>query len=122
MPRKSTKSPTEYVNARAFREEIILSKSQDELTPRAIEMLMIMCNESAKRKSYKSEQDKEDCISTALLDCCLYWRGYDPTKSDNCFAYYSSLIFNGMQKGWKKLHKLKHSNKVSLSHQNLYNI
>jgi len=35
-----------------------------------------------------------------MLDCLQYWRGFDPEKSNNPFAYFTSVITNGLAKGW----------------------
>ena len=48
--------------------------------------------------------NKEDCKQTALLDCLQYWRGFDPEKSNNPFAYFTSVITNGYAKGWNTLY------------------
>lgn len=111
-----------YVDPIEFRNEIIKSKEQDELTKTATEMLFLMCHEVARTNSYKYPEDKEDCIAFAMEDVLRYWRGYKPELSEYAFSYFTMMIMNGLKKGWKKLHTIKTINKVSLSHQNLYNI
>lgn len=110
-----------YVDPIEFREEIIKSKEKDELTPRAVEMVIRMANEVSRTNSYKYPMDKEDCVAAAIEDVLRYWRGYDPAKSEFAFAYFTRMIFNGLKKGWKKLHPIKTINKVSLSHENVFN-
>jgi len=120
MARKSNKRY--YVNPDDFRDEIIKSKEKDELTHKAVEMLMLMANEISRTFSYKDPMDKEDCIAFAIEDAVRYWRGYNPEISKYAFAYFTRMIFNGLQKGWKKLYPIKSINKVSLSHENIHNV
>ena len=52
-----------YVDPQEFKTEILLSKEKDELTPRAVEMLMLMAREASKKLKYKDEEDRKDCIA-----------------------------------------------------------
>ena len=59
--------------------------------------------------------DKEDCIQTAMMDVAMYWRSFDPERYNNPFAYYTSMIVNGLSKGWNKIYgKFKASEMTSL--------
>jgi hypothetical protein len=111
-----------YVNPDEFRKEILLSKEKNELTPRAVEMLMLMAEGASKKLRYKDEEDRKDCIAFALMDVVKYWRSYDPEKSKYPFAYYTQIIKNGFAKGWRKLHPLSSTDQVSLSNENLYSL
>jgi len=119
--RKISKNSNYYVDPDELRNEIIKSKKNGELTPRSLDMLILMSDEIAKNFTYKYHQDREDCVSSAIEDILRYWKGYDEEKSDNAFAYFTRMIWNGLKKGWNKLYKIKSINKVSLSHENLYN-
>ena len=57
--------------------------------------------------AYEDYRDREDCIQSALLDCLKYWKGFDPTKSENpnAFAYFTQVCKNGYAKQWKAIHK-----------------
>lgn len=91
------------------------SKEQDELTPAALEMLSLMIENISSKKHYNDPEDRKDCWQTAYLDILLYWRGFDPEKSKNPFAYFTSLIVNGMNKGWNKITgKIKSSDLISI--------
>jgi hypothetical protein len=122
MGRKKSTNKKYYVDPEEFRTEILLSKEKNELTPAAIDMLYLMCHEISKTRSYKYPDDKEDCIAFAMEDILRYWRGYDYTVSPYAFAYFTRMVMNGLSKGWKQLHRIKTINKVSLSHEKLYNI
>ena len=111
-----------YVDNKELLREIIKSKEQDQLTPRATELLVKMANEISKVFKYKYEEDRQDCIACAIEDCIKYWRNFNPEKSTNAFAYYTQMIKNGAAKGWRELYPVKASQKVSISTENgVYN-
>jgi DNA-directed RNA polymerase specialized sigma subunit len=116
---RSTKN--DYVNGVEFRNEIIKSKDRGELTPIAINMLIKMCNEISKKYSYKYKEDREDCVAYAIEDTLRYWKAYNPDVSKNAFGYFTRMIWNGLKKGWRKLYKIKSSDKISLS-SNIYSM
>ena len=96
-------------------QEIIKSKERDELTDDALAMFQLMIENISAKKHYNDPEDKKDCWQSAYLDILMYWRGFDETKSKNPFAYFTSLIVNGLNKGWHKISgKIKTSDVVSL--------
>lgn len=104
-----------YVSNPFLLEEIKISKKQDKLTDNAIKMLHLMAENLTKKKHYKCIEDKEDCIQTAMMDIVMYWRGFDPEKYSNPFAYYTSLLVNGLSKGWNRIYgKFKASDLASI--------
>ena len=112
-----------HVKNKDLREEIIKSKEQDKLTPIALDMLILMAEKFSNKLTYIYVEDKEDCISFAIMDCYQYWRGYDPEKSLNAFAYYTQIIKNGFAKGWRKLYgNMPKSSKISISQHTIYNL
>jgi DNA-directed RNA polymerase specialized sigma subunit len=117
------KKPSNYfVDPAELKEELRKSKEQDQLTHRAVAILSLMANEASKKLKYRDEEDRKDCIAFAMMDVVRYWRSYNPEKSNNPFAYFTQMIKNGFAKGWRKLHPLAASDKVSLSHDNVYTI
>lgn len=101
---KVNKDGKEYVSNPYLFKEIMKSKEQDELTPEAIQMLMLMVDNIIAKKTFKTPEDKQDCKQQAMLDCLQYWRGFNPEKSNNPFAYFTSVITNGYAKGWNVLY------------------
>lgn len=97
---KVNKEGKEYVSNPILFKQIMISKQQDKLTDDAVEMLMLMVDNIISKKTFKYSEDRDDCKQHALLDCLQYWRGFNPEKSDNPFAYFTSIITNGIAKGW----------------------
>lgn len=111
-----------YIKNADLVKEVVLSKSLGALTPRAIEMFIKLATESNKKLKYKNPMDREDCVSSAIEDLLRYWKGFDPAKSNNAFAYFSQMAKNGFAKGYKKLHHPDAGPMISISHDGIYNI
>ena len=112
---KTNQQGKQYVSNPYLLQEIMKSKAQNELTPEAIQMFQLMIENISAKKHYNDPEDRKDCWQSAYLDILLYWRGFDPEKSKNPFAYFTSLIVNGMNKGWHKISgKIKTSDMISI--------
>jgi hypothetical protein len=94
---------SKYIDQKKLFEEIIKSKEKNELTPEALNMLVLIAGELSKVLKFKYEEDRKDCIAFAIEDLIRYWRNFNPEKSNNAFAYYTQIAKNGLAKGWKKL-------------------
>lgn len=109
MPRKKN-----YLNNKDLLEEIIKSREQDELTPKALKMLMMLADRSSNKLPYRNPNDKEDCIAFAYMDLYRYWRNFNPDKGTNAFAYFTEIAKKGFAKGWNKLHPKKYHGTISI--------
>ncbi len=103
-----------YLNNRDLLEEIIKSKELDELTPKALKMLMMLADRCSTRLPYNNPDDRQDCIAVAYMDLYKYWRNFNPEKSTNAFAYFTEICKRGFAKGWNKIHPKKYGNTVSI--------
>lgn len=112
---KKNKQGNQYVSNPYLLKEMIKSKEKGELTQEALKMIYLIAENLTRKKFFKLPEDREDCIQTAMLDALLYWQSFDPEKSNNPFAYFTSLLTNGLAKGWKKIYgKFKSSEMTSL--------
>lgn len=109
MPRKRN-----YLNNRDLLDEIKKSKELDELTPKALEFLMLLADKCSLKLSYRDYKDREDCIAFAYMDLYRYWRNFNPAKSENAFAYFTEIAKRGFAKGWNKLHPKKYAGTISM--------
>lgn len=107
---------------RAFNE----SKAKGQLTTENIEMFTLMIEGISKKMAYKDPDDKADCMAFAMEDLCKYWNRFDPSKSNNPFAYFTQIAKNGFAKGWKKIHPPKSPKTIPFSYitgdDNSYNV
>ena len=104
-----------YLNNRDLVEEIMKSKEQDELTPKALKMLMMLAERSNNKLHYNNPHDKEDCIAYAYIDLYKYWRNFNPKLSNNAFAFFTQIAKRGFAKGWNALHPKKYKGTVSIN-------
>ena len=109
MPRKKN-----YLNNKDLYAEMVISKDQDKLTPKAEKMLMLLAERAINRMKYLNEDDRDDCLQFAMLDLLKYWRNFNP-KYPNAFAYFTEIAKRGYAKGWNKIHPTKYKGTISIS-------
>lgn len=96
-----------YLSNKDLYMEIIVSKAQGRLTPRAAQMLVLLGKKLQNKMSYRNPDDKKDCLQEAMLSLFKLWYNFDEMKGDNAFAYYSEIIKRGLAAGWNKMYKTK---------------
>lgn len=99
-----------------FTAEIIFSKQIGKLTPKAVDMFVKLTNHAIRRLPYSDPRDREDCVQFALLDLLLYWKNFNPEISNNAFAFFTQISYNGYAKGYKKIHKNSLCDTLSLNY------
>ena len=99
--------PKAYLSNKDLYIEIIVSKAQGRLTPRAAQMLMLLGKKLQNRMYYRDADDKKDCLQEAMLSVFKLWYNFDENKGTNAFAYYSEIIKRGLAQGWNKMYKTK---------------
>lgn len=85
------------------------------LTKECVTMFTKICRESNRRFTYRESDDRDDCLSQAMLQLLRNWPNYDPEKSSNAFAYVTQILTRGFAHAWNKLHPLKSAQRISLS-------
>ena len=103
-----------YLNNRDLYDEMVASKEQDKLTPKAEKMLVLLAERAINKMSYLSEDDRSDCLQFAILDLLKYWRNFNP-KYPNAFAYFTEIAKRGYAKGWNKIHPKKYKGTLSIN-------
>lgn len=114
---KMEQKDTHYVKNADLLKEILISREQGELTPNAVQMIIAICENAAKKLYYKNPQDREDCIASAVEDCLTHWKNFDPTKSEkpNPFAYFSSVCICGYARAWRQMGKMTFPDSIMIS-------
>lgn len=113
--------PTHYLSNKKFLIELEISKQQDELTPAALNMIILIATRLSTKFSYRVDSDREDCKWHGVEDAFMYWRNFDASRNSNAFAYFTQVCKNGFAKEWRTLYKdMPRSAFCSIN--NLYNI
>ena len=99
-----------YLSNKDLYVEIIVSKAQGKLTRKAEKMLELLANKTIKSMRYWSEDDRNDCLQTGLLDMYQNWYNFNQEKSVNAFAYFTEIFKRGLAKGFNQLYKKKGDN------------
>jgi RNA polymerase sigma factor (sigma-70 family) len=86
--------PGVYVTNKALLAEFAKSKERGEMTNELAKMVMLICERYARRGSYASYTYNEDLQSFALMNLVKSWKSFNPEKSQNPFAYFTSCIHN----------------------------
>jgi hypothetical protein len=87
--------------------EILVSKAQGKLTPRAAQMIMLLGKKLQTKLYYQNSDDKKDCLQEAMLSVFKFWYNFDEIKGENAFAYFSEVIKRGLAQGWNKMYRIK---------------
>lgn len=74
--------------------EVIKAKEGGRLTEELAKMLMMLTRKYAMRPCFSGYTYREDMISEALANLCQNALKFNPEKSDNPFAFYTSCINN----------------------------
>lgn len=104
-----------YINKESFRLELISSNVNGELSPKCVEMLLLMIDRIQRSFKYINPQDKEDCRSAAIETVLKNWQKYDASRV-NAFAYFTRMIYNGLYAGWNEITKKR----VEFSTSNIF--
>jgi len=83
-----------YVTNKALLAEFKVSREKGEMTKELAKMVMLICERYARRGSYASYTYNDDLQSFALMNLVKSWKSFNPEKSQNPFAYFTSCIHN----------------------------
>lgn len=74
--------------------EVIKSKTAGKISPQLAEMLMLLTRRYASRPAFSGYTFRDDMVAEALADLCKNALKFNPERSDNPFAFYTSCIHN----------------------------
>lgn len=88
VPRKK-----KYINNGDLMIQIAISRSQDRMTDELAKMLFMLVQRYAKHPDYTNIHSyKMDMEAFANLTICKVWKGFNPEKGNNPFAYFTQVI------------------------------
>lgn len=119
-----TKIDKHYVKNSVLYEEMCKCIEAGECSNTLCDYFYNIATKLSSRMRYTDDEDRADCIQTAVMDCVKYYNRFDPTITKNAFAYITSICTNGFAKGWRSLGKMKcpDSIRLSISTDNLYSL
>ena len=89
--------PKQYVKNKDLLEEVIACRKVGKMSDRLAKMLMLICERYARKGIFVSYTYNEDMQMFAMMNLVRSWASFNPEKSDNPFAYYTSCIKNSFR-------------------------
>ena len=68
-------------------------------------MLVTLAKNVVRKKQYYDEDDRADCLQTALLILLSQYHNFNEEKFENAFAYFTEVCKRGLAQGFKELHQ-----------------
>ena len=83
-----------YLNNKDLLANVIKSKEQGAMSNQLALMLQMLTRRYAKKGNFAGYTYNEDMQAYAMLMLCKTWSSFDPSKSDNPFAFFTQCIKN----------------------------
>lgn len=101
-----------YLEDRDLYYQLVLSKGRGKLTRQAQEMLILIANNTIRKKerNYNNIDDRNDCIQQGLLHMFQNWKNFNPKKYDSAFPYFTEIFKRGLADGINIINNKKNYN------------
>lgn len=91
---KSTSTRAHYVTNAQLIEAIAEDKANGKvLSPKLARYLYMIAERYSFSSSFAGYSFREDMVSFAVVNLCANWHKFDPEKSDNPFAFYTTAAY-----------------------------
>jgi DNA-directed RNA polymerase specialized sigma24 family protein len=90
---KSTSTKGHYVTNAQLIEAIAEAKKEGKLTDKLARYLHMIAERYSYSSSFGGYSFREDMVSFALVNLCSNWHKFNPEKSDNPFAFYTTAVY-----------------------------
>ena len=90
---KSTSTRGHYVTNAQLLEAIAEDKKAGKLSNKLAKMLYMIAERYSYSPSFAGYSFREDMVSIAAVNLCANWYKFDPEKSDNPFAFYTTAAY-----------------------------
>ena len=91
---KSRKKEEGYLSNKEMFAELLDCQSKELVSNKLGKMFMILANRYATKPNFSGYSYKDEMISNGVVSCCAALMKFNPAKSNNPFAYYTSVIHN----------------------------
>lgn len=90
---KSTSTKGHYVTNAQLLEAIAADKKAGKLSDKLAGYLYMIAERYSFSSSFAGYSFREDMVSFAVVNLCANWHKFDPEKSDNPFAFYTTAAY-----------------------------
>jgi hypothetical protein len=104
--------------------EIVLSKGKGKLTKKAEKMLILIGNNTIRKKEkyYRSDDDRNDCLHQGFLVMFQNWQNFNEKRYKNALPYFTEIFKRAMAFGLKEIYNIKNNREkvtmISLDYSN----
>lgn len=103
QPAKTSTTKNHYVQNDKLVEELKKSRANGRPTEKLSIMFKLIAQNRTRKFPYKNEDDRKDCVSTAVEIMLKKFDKFDLERNTNAFSYYSQVAINGLFYGWNQL-------------------
>jgi len=113
-----------YLDDNRLYYEIVLSKGKGKLTKNAEKMLILIGNNTIrkKEKNYRNDDDRNDCLHQGFLMMFQNWRNFNEKRYKNALPYFTEVFKRAIAGGLKEIYNIKNNNNriitISLDYSN----
>lgn len=83
-----------YLNNKDLLAEVVRSKEANQMNDKLALMLTMLCKKYAKKGNFAGYSYNDDMQGYAMLMLVKTWNSFDPSKSNNPFAFFTQCIKN----------------------------
>ena len=116
---KSVKGKSGYMSNKELYDEVLKCQREGQVSDKLARMFMLLCEKNATHRYFVRYPYKDDLISAGILACINGYDKFDPNRGDNCFAYFTSVIWNSYKMFLKKEYNYKNTKDALMVENNL---
>ena len=91
---KRKKKEEGYLSNKEMYTEVLKCQGEGAVSNKLGRMYMILARRYASKPNFSGYSYKDEMISSGVVACIAALTKFDPAKSDNPFAYYTSIVHN----------------------------
>lgn len=91
---KATSTKGHYISNATLLPAVLEAKKLGRITDKLARMFMIITDRYSKKSNFVGYSFREDMVSVALITLCANGLKFNPEKSSNPFAFYTTIIHN----------------------------
>lgn len=110
---KSTTTRGHYVTNAQLLPAVLEAKQLGRVTEKLAKMLLLIAERYSRKSWFSGYSYREDMVALAMVNLCANALKFDPAKSSNPFAYYTTAIHNSFQQ-YKSVEKNQRNIRDSL--------
>lgn len=102
---KESSSINYYIDPNEMRKEFDECLKKGVCSRKLMNMFVKIAEGFSVKFMYLNSVDKRACINFAITEAWRKWNKFDPSRSDNIFALFTTMISNDMRQHYKQITK-----------------